>query len=274
VFVAGDIYGSVTFGSGDPAQTTLSSTQMGSDVVGGAASNTEDAFVAHYAADGTLAWAAFAARGAGSESAGEIAVDVPGAAVLVTGQYGDENGFVSTTYFGAGDAGAAGMVTDNQSGQMYLVRLNAADGTLVWVQRTQGGDSRAFGHVVGTDGDGGPLVAGVWGSCVYCISGETSEAFGYGQPRATTLHVPNPNPSYDLFVARYGADGNLAWARAVMGPSSYGNWVGGIAPAPSGASMFVGLFSTQATFGPGEPGAITLTSTGNQQRLFVAGYLP
>ncbi len=71
--------------------------------------------------------------------------------------------------------------------------------------------------------------------------------------------------STDAFVARYAADGTLAWVRRAGGSFVESD---GIAVLPDGGALVTGYFLTPATFGPGEPGAVTLSSG----RQFLARY--
>lgn len=72
----------------------------------------------------------------------------------------------------------------------------------------------------------------------------------------------------DLFVARYGPGGTLAWAKQSEG-AARGL---GIAALPDGF-LLTGFFESTATFGSGEPGETTLTpASGVDEDIFVARY--
>ena len=73
--------------------------------------------------------------------------------------------------------------------------------------------------------------------------------FAPGEPEETVLDA-------GAFVARYGPDGTLAWAKRVAGLVVIGS---GVAVLPDESPIVVGAFTQTATFNPGEPGEETLT---------------
>ena len=89
-------------------------------------------------------------------------------------------------------------------------------------------------------------------------------------PEATVLTSAGGG---DVFVARYGADGSLQWAKSAGGLA----WDGatGIGAAADGSVLVGGEFSpyatTTATFGAGEPNETVLQSAGNAD-VFVARF--
>jgi hypothetical protein len=73
----------------------------------------------------------------------------------------------------------------------------------------------------------------------------------------------------DIFIARYNADGTLAWAKQAGG--AFLDDPSGIAVFFDGSALVTGYFSLTATFGPSESGETTLASAGDRD-LFVAKY--
>ncbi|MHC4507290.1 MAG: hypothetical protein ACYTFI_28815 [Planctomycetota bacterium] len=111
VAVTGGFVGTVVFGQGDPAQTTLVSAGGG------------DTFVARYNSDGTLAWAK-RAGGTNSVTAYGVAA-FPGNATGVTGR------FAGTATFGAGEPGQTALTSVGLTD--IFVASFGADGSVAWL---------------------------------------------------------------------------------------------------------------------------------------------
>ena len=76
---------------------------------------------------------------------------------------------------------------------------------------------------------------------------------------------------FDIFVAKYSAEGTLTWWKTVAGS---GNGSGSaIAALPNGSALVTGYFAATVTFGPGEPNQTVLSSAGDSD-IFVAKYNP
>ncbi len=132
--------------------------------------------------------------------------------------------------------------------------LRAQD--LVWAKRA-GGTSLAEGRGIAVDGLGNSYVTGRFVG---------SATFGLGEMNATTLTSAG---TFDIFVAKYDAFGDLAWAKRAGG--TFGEEGRGIAADRSGNSYITGAFAGSATLGPGESNETTLTSAGDFD-IFVAKY--
>jgi len=91
--------------------------------------------------------------------------------------------------------------------------------------------------------------------------------FGSGEGTETTLTAPDAG--YEIFLAKYEADGAFAWARRAGG--IYNEYAYGVGQAPDGSLLVVGGFEGPATFGPGEMEETTLTPAGGSD-IFVAKY--
>jgi len=144
-----------------------------------------------------------------------------------------------------------------------------------------GGPGSDVGNGVATFEDGSFVVTGTF---AYDIPSNRGEAtFGPGETGEQTLEAPFDGSS--IFVARYNADGSLAWARQVEGNDFAQSEEGrAVATFPDGSCVVTGWFQGLATFGistfgelpgfPGEPGIglpISLNSDGDSD-IFVARY--
>ncbi|MGQ0614421.1 MAG: HYR domain-containing protein [Planctomycetaceae bacterium] len=234
--VTGFFQGAAVFGPGEPNATTLVSAGL------------EDVFVARYNANGTLAWARRA--GGGSSDQGFGAAAFSDGSSVVTGFFG------SGAVFGPGEPNATTLVSAGFF-DVFVARYNA-NGTLAWARRAgAGGLSIDEGLGAAAFSDDSSVVTGFF---------QGAAVFGPGEPNATTLVSAGGN---DVFVARYNANGTLAWARRAGGA---GNEVGrGAAAFSDGASVVTGLFLGSAVFGLGEPNATTLISAGSAD-VFLARY--
>ena len=92
-----------------------------------------------------------------------------------------------------------------------------------------------------------------------------SATFGPGETNETTLSAG----SFEIFVAKYDASGDLVWAKRACGTGI--DFGAGIGVDGSGNSYVTGLFEDSATFGPGKTNEATLTSAGDHD-IFVAKY--
>ncbi len=253
--VSGYFSGSSVFGAGQTQETTLVS-------AGGI-----DMFLARYNADGTLAWA----RRAGGAGVEEVAAGVaafPDGSLVVAGW------FVGSSVFGAGEPNATTLVGAGQHADIFVARYNA-DGTLAWAKGAGGPHPphSDIGYAVGAFPDGSAVVTGYF---------QGSAVFGAGEPNATTLTATSAS---SIFVARYNADGTLAWARREGGsypgaanPTNDTSDVGrGVAALPDGSCVVTGHFvgsvesGGAVVFGAGGPNATTLVSSGSSD-IFVARY--
>jgi hypothetical protein len=219
VVVAGTFEGTVILGPGEAGEQTLVST-------GG-----NDLFVAGYAADGHLAWAA-RDGGAGEDQVRDLATYADGSFVL---------------------AGASWDAT-GMSGGGWLQR-RTAPGTLAWASAvvTPGADS--LGTHVATMADGSCLLGGTFDGGI---------TLGLGT--ATEAHFDAVGLT-DLFYARFSGSGALRWARAVEGlGDSNGAAVGTHA---DGTIALAGYFLDDVTLGPGTATETSVSSPGGFE-VFVA----
>ena len=226
--VTGSFEISVTFGAGEPNETTLTAAATACPQAN-ANGICPEIFVARYNADGTLAWAR-SDGGPRFDTAFGIAAFADGSSV-VTGN------FDGTATFGAGEPNETTLISGGNP-DIFVARYNT-DGTLAWARSVVGTDfDRGMG--IAAFADGSSVVTGLFGS---------TATFGAGEPNETTLTSAGFR---DLFVARYNAGGSLAWARSGGGIDSDRGF--GVAAFANGSSVVTGSFkSTTATFGAGSP---------------------
>ena len=162
-------------------------------------------------------------------------------------------GFFGTAVFGAGETRETSITSLGPStSDMYIARFNP-DGTLA---RRQGGLGREGPRALATFPDGSFLVTG---------STQGTAVYGAGDANQTTLTSAGGD---DVFVARFHADGSLAFARRAGGVSTD---IGKrLAAFPDRSFILTGSFQREAVFGPGEANETTVTAAGNAH--FVARY--
>lgn len=197
----------------------------------------DDVLILRYGPDGTLAWAR-SAGGPGFDRAHAVQSTVDGGAV-VAGR------FEETATFGDFTLASAG------NGDAFLAAYDA-DGTVAWAVRAGGADFDQALSVEALD-DGGVLVTGEF---------RGDSTFG-SPPNQVTLSSLGAS---DAFVARYNADGSLAWVRQAGGAS----YQAGVALTPysDGSFVLAGAFLGDVQF---VGTATTLLSAGGVD-VFLARY--
>jgi len=210
VYVTGYFYSStITFGS-----TTLTS------------AGSYDMFIVKYDANGNVVWA---------KRAGGSNIDMPyGIAVSASG-----NSYVTGYFASATITFGSTTLTNAGSYDMFIAKYDAS-GNVVWA-RGAGGVATDVGFSIAVDASGNSFVTGYFNS--------PTLTFG-----STTLTNAG---SVDMFVVKYDASGNVAWARNAGG--AYDEYAFGIAIDTSGNSYVAGDFlSSTVAFG-----SILLTNAGS-----------
>lgn len=236
-YVTGYFKLTATFGAGDASPVQLSA--LGQDV-----------FVAKYGPGGGLQWVRQARSQAGWGSG--IGVDAAGNC-YVFGYFGPTITFAS---------GTPQQVSFNAlANDLFLAKYDK-DGNFIWARQTHGSNSETANGIA-VDKAGNCFVTGRYGS--------NPATFGAGEPNQTVLAGLGGNNGNDVFVAKYGPDGLLLWAKSAGG--STGNWGIGIDIDDLGNSYVVGRYSSTATFGPGEANETVLKGPlGGSDEIFVAKY--
>ncbi len=237
--VTGHLYNTTaTFGPGESNETQLSTS----------GTNNYDIFVAKYNPNGTLAWAK---RAGGSGWDMGYGVDIVSTdSVMVTGFFKD------TATFGPGESNEQSLTATDTARDGFIARYNP-DGTLKWVKKAGGINNDEVEDVAVTS-EGNAIITGYLWETLTLGSGENE----------VTL---TSDGSYDIFLASYDTSGTLNWAKRAGGTTSDRPW--GIALRPEGGVIITGVFAGACTFGPGEPGEVTLSPVQDwYEDVFVAEY--
>lgn len=182
--------------------------------------NNPGGFLARHTADGTLSWArAVSSRGA---SHGQSIEALPDGSCLVAGMC-----FTSPSWFGEADQQILSCQHD-----LFLARFDPS-GSLDWVRKDGSlGSTTMFAMASLPDGSS-------------AITGEfTGTAlFGEGETRETLLEGRG---LWDVFIARYEADGSLRWVRGAGG--SGGDHGFDVALTADGLLLVTGKFAGSIDF--------------------------
>jgi hypothetical protein len=219
---------SVTFGQGEPNQTTLNS-----------AGNSE-IFIAKYNTDGSLAWA----KRAGGNSA-DRTVDIvvfPDGSSIIGGIFYD----IAT--FGPGESNQTLLTSTSLNSADTFIAKYGPNGDLIWARKDGNYTMDQEIWDITKQNDGGVVVVGWY---------EEIPTFGQGEPNQTTLS--NANGSYAGFIARYNADNTLAWAKRIVESDFDGAYV--VSAFNDGSIVVGGEFDAIGVFGQGESNEVTLDST-------------
>jgi prepilin-type N-terminal cleavage/methylation domain-containing protein len=227
---------SVIFGEGDPNQTILT------------ASGTYNSYIAKYNSDGSIIWAKkVLSIGADRNWARDIGMHSDGSSI-VTGF------FWGTAVFGQGESNETTLVSTGVQADIYVAKYNS-DGTLAWAKKAGGnGGDLAIDIAINTDGSS--IITGYF---------EGTATFGQGESNQTSLVSAG---AQDAFIAKYNANGTLAWARRAGGSGEDSGR--GVDVDIDGNVLVVGYFQGLSNFGQG--GIIQeLTSIGGTDS-FIAKY--
>ena len=222
--VCGSILGTATLGVGEPNQTALSSTGGGAMVAEFDSAGALRSAVAYSAPSG----ASIGFSGCGRASDGGL---------IVTG-----NVYGSVSFGGA---------TLQATVSAPLTARLGADGSVAWARSAAASAVQIQGSAFATGArldilpDDSTLQIG---SLTYA-----TVVFGAGEPNQTSLS--NSRAYAWGYVARYGPDGTLAWAKGLQEATatSLSQGLGGVVVGAAGSD-----FPT-ATFGAGEPGQTMVT---------------
>jgi len=194
-------------------------------------SGLRDVFIAKYDANGNFKWVQKAGGTYDDEGYG-IFTDAAG------------NCFVTGEFYGTAKFGTT-QITSNGSYDIFIAKYDA-NGTFKWVQKA-GGTEVDYGKSISTD---------AVGNCY--ITGGFSSTSTFGTTQITS------NGSYDIFIAKYDANGTFKWVQKAGGSNSdIGN---GISTDAVGNCYITGEFSSTSTFGTTQ-----ITSNGEKD-IFIAKY--
>lgn len=234
-YVVGLTYGPATFGAGEPNETTLQPS-LSSGLL----------FVARYTADGLLSWV----RGSDGALVGGRNGEAVAAAVLADGSVAVTGSYSGNLTLAPGAPGQTTLPQLSPVSDVFVARF-LEDGTLAWA-RSAGGTS----YPSGGGHEGRAVVGPSDGSVV--VTGSFFGTITLAAPDVTLTTTAGCNTNdFDVFVARYDANGMLSWARRAGGCS----WEEGlgIAAGSLDAVTVTGRFNSRpAVFGPGEAGETSL----------------
>ena len=212
VAVTGLFTGDMTLGEGEPRETTIHSANL-------------EAFVARFAAGGTLLWAKATAT-AGYATGWSIA-GTPDLGVVLAGEL---NG---VTTLGEGEPGEVVMTSEAGGKDDAFVARYAVNGALAWARRIGGADSDEVLSVAA--GPGGTVrVSGYFaGDTLVDADGiEPVALVGFGE--------------IDAFVAAFAGNGAPLWAHAMGGAG--GDFAASVSILTNGTTVVTGGFHGPATF--------------------------
>ncbi|MHC4663128.1 MAG: phage tail protein [Planctomycetota bacterium] len=236
IYIAGSFRGSATFGSGGNVAALTSAGQA-------------DIFIARYDSNGILSWARNASSTKNDEAFGVSAVP-DGSAVFIAGE------FRSVCTFGEGANQTTIDSGSNSKSDIFVARYGA-DGALHWVERAgEGSNKNDGGTGIAALADGGALVTGYH-------EGATFDPLG-------TPIVLTSAGGQDIFIAKYNADGSVAWAESAG--SSNDDSASSIAAFPDNSFVIAGQYRGTATFDP-NGAAIQISSNAASIDVFLARYL-
>lgn len=244
--VAGNYWGGTVFGRGEANEVATPDTEYG-------------VFVAKHDADGSIEWVT-RVTGAGMPSVAAVSDGF-----VVTGS------FVETAVFGVGTGTETTLEllpqepppdsTDPDEAledpKNHFIAKFASDGRVEWVQRTGGSYWNEYRDIAVLPDD----------SVVLAGTMDDVAVFGAGETHETELLSEGEN---DVFVAKYDADGSLAWATRAGGLG----YDGGISVSSLAdqSVVVVGHYAGPAVFGAGEANETTLEDSDGVA--FMAKYAP
>jgi len=202
-------------------------------------------FIVKYDAAGNVLWAKSAdGANVNTDKAVAITVDATGSGdIYVAGFFSSPSiTFGSTTLINVGNF------------DLFIVKYDA-NGNALWA-KSAGGGYTEFPNSITADPSGNIYMTGVFGS--------SSITFG-----STTLINTVNTGSYDMFIVKYDANGNVIWAKGAGGNTHDEAESVAVDPSGSGDSYVAGRFlSSSMTFG-----LTTLTNAGgNAYDVFIVKY--
>lgn len=218
-YVTGGLSGSANLGGSAGALTSA---------------GTANLFVAKYSSQGNPIWAR---QGGGSKGGGSngaaLGVDAAGN-IYLAGGFGISAVFGSTTVLAP---------SPNTGSNILLVKCNS-NGDFLWA-KNEGGPSAVSVAGIAVDSQGNSLITGMLGG-----SPDRKAIFG---PYTFTIDT------FDAFLVKHDAEGNVLWANQIGGPST--EYATGLAMDKAGNGYITGIFGSPVlTLGP----TTKLLSNGNK----------
>lgn len=196
---------------------------------------TDDVFIARFGSNGSLQWSNMVG-GIDPDRSERVAVD-PSGNVYVVGTFTGDGTFGGTQF------------ASNGLRDLFLVKLAAQNGTILWANRI-GGAGDDYGWGVAADASG-----------VY-FTGYFSESVDFGAEQLDSAD------GHDVIVGKYDPDGAPLWA---LSAGDSGNDQGyDLALAGNGDIVITGSFTDQLEFG----GATGIVESGGLRDIFLARFDP
>ncbi len=246
--------GPAVLGAGTPEEVVLDSV-----------TGVQDTVVARYGPDGGLLWVRRTEGLAPTTTQrGGISTEVTPKAVACAA---DGSSIVlvaldGSAVFAPGEAAEEELTSAGTNGTTLVQLRLDADGQTQWLRVLEPIQPFSSPPAVVVLPDGDALIA----AQVQSQAGEI--VLGLGEPNETTISLLD---SAGGFLARYGADGTLEWARPFVHSDAPGaaSLIETIASTPSGELLVAGWFYGSVVFGEGA-NSIPATAPGNAQRVFIA----
>lgn len=178
-------------------------------------------------------------------------VALPDGSVAATGAFSGE------VTFGTGEIGETTLMASDNSDQDIFVAKYLPNGDLAWAKRA-GGTGEDTGSQIVALQDGGMIVTTTSKS-----GGGSSVLFGPGEPGAIRLNL---SAQSTVMIAKYESGGALVWAKHVSGTGERVS--GGLTAFPDGSIAVTGCFNLMSTFGSGENGETSLSSSGPTTEMY------
>ncbi|HWB09340.1 MAG TPA: SBBP repeat-containing protein, partial [Pirellulales bacterium] len=205
-----------------------------------------DVFVVKYTPSGAAQWAE--SFGGNADDAADSAAVDPSGNLVITGSYGENLPRGASIQFG-------GTTLSNNGGSLndFVVKLNAADGSVAWADALTGGATGAIGPAEGyhamsriaVDSQGNVYTTGTFGV--------TAQLDPTGGTDALTAS--------GTFISKLDTNGKFVWGKSfVIGPNGYDVQGLGIAVDSVGDVFTTGTFARTINFNPNGTPAENFTS--------------
>ena len=214
-----------------------------------------DVFIAKYFANGNVDWAT-KISGTDSDEGRGINVDSSGN-IYVTGNYSSS----PLTFYNA-DGTAFGTTLSNSGSDVFIAKY-FENGDVDWVARVAG-TSYDYGRDISVDSSGNVYITGDYDSSPLTFYNKDGEAFSTTLPRTGFMS--------DVFIAKYLANGDVAWAANVSGSGN--DLSNGISVDNSGNVHIIGNYTSSTLTLYNKDGAAfgtTLSNPGSSD-VFIAKY--